>query len=83
MKKAFLLTIALIIPAFGVMAHAPAPSGARGLQEVEQKVKLGKVSFPTSAESEKAQALFLRGVAALHSFSYELALDAFRRVTKI
>ncbi|SCY28731.1 Tetratricopeptide repeat-containing protein [Nitrosospira sp. Nl5] len=77
MKKALLLAIALIIPAFGVMAHAPAhpPGGTASPQEV----KLGKVNFPTSAESEKAQVLFLRGVAALHSFSYELALDAFRQ----
>jgi hypothetical protein len=30
--------------------------------------KLGTVNFPTSAQSEEAQAHFLRGVAALHSF---------------
>lgn len=79
MKKMLLLTIALIIPAFGVMAHAPAPGGATSAQEI----RLGKVNFPTSTESEKAQALFLSGVAALHSFSYELALDAFRQATEI
>jgi tetratricopeptide (TPR) repeat protein len=45
--------------------------------------KLGTVDFPTSARSEKAQAHFLRGVAALHSFWYPVALDEFRESTKI
>src|SRR5262245_14103251 len=44
--------------------------------------KLGKVDFPTSG-SEAAQTHFLRGVAALHSFWYEEALEAFRESTKI
>jgi hypothetical protein len=48
-----------------------------------QELRLGTVNFPTSAESEKAQALFLRGVTALHSFSYDLALDEFRKSTEI
>jgi hypothetical protein len=39
--------------------------------------ELGKVDFPTSG-SPAAQAHFLRGVAALHSFWYEEAADAFR-----
>src|SRR6266542_5334186 len=42
-----------------------------------QESQLGKVEFQTSG-SEKAQAHFLRGLAALHSFWYEEALDAFR-----
>ncbi len=46
-----------------------------------QDAQLGKVEFPTSG-SEKAQAHFLRGLAALHSFWYEEALDAFRESTK-
>jgi hypothetical protein len=44
-----------------------------------QQLNLGEVSFPTSAQSEKAQAHFLRGVAALHSFWYPVALDGFRK----
>jgi tetratricopeptide (TPR) repeat protein len=44
--------------------------------------ELGKVEFPTSG-SAKAQAHFRRGIAALHSFWYEEALDAFRESTKI
>jgi hypothetical protein len=47
-----------------------------------QESQLGRVEFPTSG-SEKAQAHFLRGLAALHSFWYEEALDAFRESTKI
>jgi tetratricopeptide (TPR) repeat protein len=47
-----------------------------------QQSSLGKVVFPTSG-SEKAQQHFIRGVAALHSFWYEEALDAFREATKV
>src|SRR5687767_10960647 len=47
-----------------------------------QNAQLGKVEFPTSG-SEKAQAHFLRGLAALHSFWYEEALEAFRESTKL
>ncbi len=46
-----------------------------------QGSSLGKVEFPTSG-SAKAQAHFLRGLAALHSFWYEEALEAFRQSTK-
>src|SRR5258705_10605290 len=46
-----------------------------------QESKLGRVEFKTSG-SEKAQAHFLRGLAALHSFWYEEALEAFRESTK-
>jgi tetratricopeptide (TPR) repeat protein len=45
--------------------------------------KLGTVNFPTSAQSEEVQAHFLRGVAALHSFWYPVALDEFRAATSI
>ncbi|MEX2261258.1 MAG: tetratricopeptide repeat protein [Bryobacteraceae bacterium] len=48
----------------------------------DQPSKLGNVNFPTSASGE-VQAHFLRGVAALHSFWYEEALDEFRQATKI
>lgn len=47
-----------------------------------QTSQLGSVTFQTSG-SEKAQAHFLRGLAALHSFWYEEALEAFRESTKI
>ncbi|HET6468631.1 MAG TPA: hypothetical protein VFG43_09665, partial [Geminicoccaceae bacterium] len=44
---------------------------------------LGSVEFPTSARSEEAQAHFVRGIAALHSFWYPVALDEFRAATRI
>jgi tetratricopeptide (TPR) repeat protein len=47
-----------------------------------QQSQLGRVEFPTSG-SKAAQAHFLRGLAALHSFWYEEALEAFRESTKI
>src|SRR5438045_9609451 len=47
-----------------------------------QQSSLGQVDFPTSG-SQQAQAHFLRGVAALHSFWYEEALDEFRESTKV
>jgi tetratricopeptide (TPR) repeat protein len=42
---------------------------------------LGKVDFPTSG-SPAAQAHFVRGVAALHSFWYDEAVDEFRAAQK-
>lgn len=46
-----------------------------------QESQLGRVEFQTSG-STAAQAHFLRGLAALHSFWYEEALEAFRESTK-
>lgn len=46
-----------------------------------QTSQLGRVEFPTSG-SAKAQQHFLRGLAALHSFWYEEAIDAFRESTR-
>src|SRR5688572_4267261 len=56
--------------------------GAIGSSISAQNSKLGTVEFPTSG-SEKAQAHFLRGLAALHSFWYEEALEAFRESTAV
>ncbi|MBA3256827.1 MAG: hypothetical protein H0T64_09290 [Pyrinomonadaceae bacterium] len=47
-----------------------------------QSSQLGRVEFQTSG-SEKAHAHFLRGLAALHSFWYEEALEAFRESTRV
>ncbi|MGH9859623.1 MAG: hypothetical protein ACRD5F_06325, partial [Candidatus Acidiferrales bacterium] len=44
-------------------------------------MKLGTVEFATSGSGE-AQEHFLRGVAAMHSFWYEEALEEFRAATK-
>ncbi len=47
-----------------------------------QQTELGKVEFQNSGTAA-AQAPFLRGLAALHSFWFEEALEAFRESTKI
>jgi tetratricopeptide (TPR) repeat protein len=65
----FSASIALILSALSLNAGA-------------QESKLGKVVFPTSG-SEKAQVHFMRGLAALHSFWFEEALDEFRESTRI
>ncbi len=46
-----------------------------------QSQQLGRVDFPTSG-SREAQEHFLRGIAALHSFWYEEALEYFQAATK-
>ena len=66
-------TASLLLIMFMIIALAPAASA--------QQSKLGKVDFPTSG-SRKAQAHFIRGLAALHSFWFEEALDEFRESTK-
>jgi tetratricopeptide (TPR) repeat protein len=63
-----LLIVAFCIAAFGVVGLA-------------QQSKLGTVTFPTSG-SKAAQSHFIQGLAALHSFWFEEALDAFRESTK-
>jgi Tetratricopeptide repeat len=52
------------------------------LSVTAQQSQLGRVEFPTSG-SEKAQAHFLRGLAALHSFWYEEAIEAFQESTRV
>lgn len=65
--------IATLLAALLVVIH----SASTGAQETQ----LGKVEFQTSG-SPTAQAPFLRGLAALHSFWYEEALEVFREATK-
>lgn len=68
MKSKLICSVLLVI-ALGAGANA-------------QTSQLGKVEFRTSG-SPKAQEHFLRGLAALHSFWFEEALDAFKESTKI
>jgi len=58
-----------LLLAFFLVAQVPGP-------------RLGQVVFPNSG-SAAAQTDFLRGVAWLHSFGYEDAIDAFRAAQKI
>src|ERR1043166_498903 len=67
MRRALFVITVLGLVAFGVRA---------------QESQLGRVEFPTSG-SAKAQQHFLRGSAALHSFWYEEAIEAFRESTKV
>lgn len=53
-----------------------------GLGASAQESQLGRVVFPNFG-SKEAQAPFLRGLAALHSFWYEEALDEFREASRI
>ena len=52
------------------------------LSAAQRVAPLGTVTFPNSGAAA-AQADFLRGVAWLHSFGYEEAIDAFRAAQKI
>ena len=75
----FLFVACLMMPTAFTTAHEPTVQ-----QSKPAKLgKLGVVDFPTSAQSDEAQAHFLHGVAALHSFWYPVALDEFRAATKI
>ena len=56
--------------------------GVMAVSANAQDSRLGSVKFPNSG-SEKVQGHFLRGLAALHSFWYEEALEAFRESTRI
>jgi tetratricopeptide (TPR) repeat protein len=47
-----------------------------------QSLSLGRLSFPNSGKKE-AQESFLRGVAALHSFWYEEAAEAFQEAQRL
>lgn len=80
LHRMLLLLAVFAVAMFSISAYAHQEQSGVGLTE---KARLGEIRFPTSARSEKAQAHFLRGVTALHSFSYELALDAFRKATAI
>jgi hypothetical protein len=64
-------------------ALIPLGSGESAAHELAKLGKLGTVQFPTSARSDDAQAHFLRGVAALHSFWYPVALDEFRAAAQL
>jgi hypothetical protein len=74
-RRAFLVVVACAMAMLAAYSTAQQPESA-------QLDKLGTVDFPTSG-SAKAQVHFLRGVATLHSFWYEVALEEFRESIKI
>ena len=74
-----LVAYPITMPVAPTITHQPAQSCSNPAKQNE----LGTVDFPTSTRSREAQAHFLRGVAALHSFWYPVALEEFRAATKI
>lgn len=77
-NRAVLFLVAFVTAAFAACTTEQQSM----LVEPARPGKLGTVAFPASC-SNQAQANFLRGVAALHSFWYEVALDEFRESTTI
>ena len=51
--------------------------------EAQRELQLGTINFPTSARSDEAQALFIRGTTLLHSFEWEDAAETFRQAQEI
>ena len=67
------ILLALRAGALGAQADAHAHGSPSG----PAPARLGTVTFPTSA-SARAQPMFVRGIALLHSFHYEEAAKAFQ-----
>lgn len=67
---------------FQLSAQAPAKRSPTAPRSAVRGPVLGAVTFPNSG-APAAQAAFVRGVAWLHSFGYEDAIEAFREAQKI
>jgi hypothetical protein len=78
--RATLLAIAFVTTSLAACTTIPATQ--TNAQQPAKLDSLGTVDFPTSC-SENAQAHVLRGVAALHSLWYSVAIDEFRESTRI
>jgi hypothetical protein len=76
-----MLRAATLHPTRFLAAACPCMLLAAGARE--QDLRLGTVTFPTSARSPEAQEHVRRGAAALHSFWYPVALEEFRAATRI
>ena len=55
---------------------------AAGQQVQDVRAQVGDITFDTSASSE-AQRHFLKGVAILHSFGFEDAIDQFQKAQEL
>src|SRR5687767_11520801 len=76
----FVIGVLGVVAAFAVVFQADAVGLAQtrsASPATQSREPLGAISFPNSG-SAAAQADFIRGVAWLHSFGYEDAIDAFR-----
>jgi len=76
-------TILAMCLGLAAATRQPGAPGARGVRAgVEPAAPLGTIVFPTSG-TPAAQRDFLRGVAWLHSFGYEDAIEAFRAAQRV
>ena len=73
---ALVITCAALVTS---LAQTATPSSPQALKPSNRQ--LGRINFPNSGNAA-AQGDFLRGVAWLHSFGYEDAIDAFRAAQK-
>ncbi|MDH5428721.1 MAG: tetratricopeptide repeat protein [Nitrospirota bacterium] len=76
------LLVSLVVTGSPQVTRGETNSPSTPSNETSSLGQLGTIAFPTSGSAE-AQPHFLRGVAALHSFWYEEAIEAFRRSTAI
>lgn len=84
LPRAGIALLGLLAAAGPVQGQAPGETApqARAQPASAPSLRLGEIDFPTSARSAEAQRHFLRGVAALHSFWYPVARDAFRQAAE-
>ena len=87
LRFASALAAGLGLSALSLVAQAPPPKARPAphrpvVSKPAAVPSLGAVSFPNSG-APAAQQAFLRGVAWLHSFGYEDAMDAFREAQKV
>ncbi|MCI0624711.1 MAG: hypothetical protein L0387_24210 [Acidobacteria bacterium] len=81
LHRALVLPVAFVAAMLAACAAEKQPESAKP-NESARLGKLGTVEFSTTC-SAQAQSHFLRGVAALHSFWYPVALEEFRGATQI
>jgi tetratricopeptide (TPR) repeat protein len=74
------LVLSLTVALIGACTAKPRERGT--VDQPARPDQLGAVAFPTTC-SPPAHSRFLRGVAALHSFWYPVALDEFRAATQL
>jgi len=60
-----------------------APCLALALPLLAQQRQLGRIDFPTSAQSADAQSHFIQGVLLLHSFEYADAREEFQAASRV
>ena len=72
-----LLPIMIILAPLTLNAHEGDKHGEDETQPSSRV--LGKISFPTSTQSEQAQKAFIEGMLLLHLFEYPFAQEKFQQ----